>query len=253
MLLLCQFLKLKLFKIFFGSKIMNICQSFEKYQNDETFRKFCCKKLKLVQGNKEKTLDLYIPTIVLFDLDSGYFKVCMSGKFADTEVSYGIDDKLESFEGFEAFIIDYLSCNKEIKLDITDKLSKDKYQTALRFNKDNIYSLTFSFKNKSKFDVLISSITDKNVNIATYFYSKQCKGHVTSTGDDYVFNISLQDDKYVLKLTKDFILSTRIDIFIKDTYLGSAKVNYKRDCKYVLDNIYTNISVSDYGSKITIY
>ena len=118
---------------------MNIIKNFEKYQGNSIFTSMFGKKIKLVKGNKEKILDLYIPTIVLFELDEHYFKCMTSDKWMKEEyITYGIDDKLESFEGFEAFIKDYCMYKKDIELK-SNKLELEKYTTALRFNKGDIY------------------------------------------------------------------------------------------------------------------
>ena len=221
---------------------MNICQSFEKYQNDDTFRKFCCKKLKLVQGDKEITLDLYIPTLVLFDIDPDYFKVCISSKFSDTEVSYGIDEQLESFEGFEAFIRDYMTCKFPINLDLNSDIDHKKYQTSLRFNK-HIYCFEYSNGLTTK----VSSMIDKTIIIKPNIFTKG--------GHDFTYSLKvsyIEDGGYTVYAHKHTCGWTNGRLFIG----GCENKNFigipSGGRSFTFDKKYTDFSISESGCIIEI-
>ena len=234
---------------------MDIIKNYEKYQGNKTFKKMFAKKIKLVRGNEEKILNYYIPTIVLFELDPDYFSCIMSGKWNNEEISYGIDEQLESFEGFEAFVKDYIKYEDKIQLDIT-KLGLEKYQTALRFNKGNMYNTDIIFSGNSKFDCLISSMTFKDLVVSPYLYYTRSRERVHFEHHKYILNVSLQDNKYVLKITKlksDDIRSTCINIFVKNNLLKRIGLSGGEYFSCVIENNYTHISIFDYGCSITIH
>lgn len=213
---------------------MDTIKNYDKYQNNESFIRFIATKIKLIKGNEERILNLYIPYIILFDLDENYFSNILSGKWKDEGFCYGLDES-ESFEGFELFIKDYMSC-KQISL-ILDK-DMERYQTSLRFNKD-IYMFDVT-----NLDIDIASIINKNIHvIVDSFYRDRIKGK-----DNYMLRISLVDNRYSIqfKLCYEHDWLVTILLFFKDvddvTFLN-LRGSYSMD----VDNKYSRIVIKEKG------
>ena len=243
---------------------MNIIKNYDKYQNNNIFVKHLAKKIKLVKGNEEKVLDIYIPLITLFELDEHYFECMVSDKWKSEEFSYGLDE-IESFRGFEQFIRDYLVYPKDkyhdqVKLH-NDELSK--YYTALRFNKTFIYDIDikdfdmipdhlqkldkreFRIWMNSSYKVKISTIVNtKKFIIQQGFTDRYIILTIIDSGESIYnrYNVTLEynDDK------KTQIGHYRYTLLIK----GDRKFCY---CdKFVIDKSFTYFSL-DHNNQIDFY
>lgn len=211
---------------------MDTIKNYDKYQNNESFIRFIATKIKLVKGNKDKVLNLYIPYIILFDLDENYFSNIVSNKWKQEDISYGLDES-ESFEGFELFIKDYMSC-KMISLDLDKDM--ERYQTSLRFNKD-IYMFDIT-----DLDIDIASIINKNLRVnVDSFYRDRIKGK-----DNYMLRISLVDNRYSIQFKlcyeRDWIVT--VLLFFKDVD-DVTFLNLRKPYSMNIDTKYTKISIKD--------
>ena len=222
---------------------MDIITNYHKYQDDEVYR-LLSKKIKLVQGYKEKILDFYIPTIVLFGLDRDYFSNIVSNKWKDEGISYGIDEQLESFEGFELFIRDYMSCNNDIKILPNVKLNNERYLTSMRFNK-NIYKWEIS----ELFECKISDIINKKINVINRYVTSTVTGKYEHREEDYCFCITLKEKLLITINSHKDNKNDNLTLKIGNDYRFIRPLRY--DYATNFDKKYENISVK--GGDITIY
>ncbi len=109
-------------------------------QEDKCFQDLSL-KIKYIVTNletdeKEEKETMWIPKGILYLLDPTYYKMCMeidhNGKGC---YSVELDPLYESEEGFNAFLKDFLNCEK-IFIDFRQDLDMKKYFSSIRFSKD---------------------------------------------------------------------------------------------------------------------
>jgi hypothetical protein len=108
---------------------------YDKCQSDQKYQKYCTPVILSISNAPPKTI--WIPTILLMDLDPEYFEAITSGQWSDQEFGFTLDNKTESFSGFEIFLRHWLK-EKPITL-LSGQDDVFAINTSLRFNK-NIYN-----------------------------------------------------------------------------------------------------------------
>lgn len=81
---------------------LNLCD------DDDFWKKEFGIRVKLTKGKETKILERYYPKFSLYELNREYYKLNRSDKFMiDEYFSFGLDEKYESFNGFEKFLNHY--------------------------------------------------------------------------------------------------------------------------------------------------
>jgi hypothetical protein len=126
-----------------------------KAQKDDDYKNECV-KVNLKSGGNEILGVIYVPGIILLDIDKTYYLANKSNKYKKEDFAYILIEG-ETVNGFERFFSHYLqNINSVNKFSIHLDLSYEAYIVAHRFKCEDIYVIKDTFNNINDHNVLIS-------------------------------------------------------------------------------------------------